>query len=377
MRVLKQLPPLAIGNEDYVFLEDTCRRLLTDGRRLAADGTPLYFPDSAGKYPACWTRDFCYMVEYAGRLLPPVELLAGLDYLLAGQREDGVVPDRGRPDGTPVYCAGPEDRPLGAAPPTDNAQFLVKLLDAYYELTGDAAAFLERAPALRRSLESVPLNPEGLVYVDPNRPHPGYGFTDMIAKTGKELFSSLLYWEACRRLALRMQELEEHEEARDWFEAAELTSLHLPQFRDELTGLFWAASQDCHQHDLWGSVYAVVLRVASKTQSRAIAEYLLENRELIFWRGHMRHLPRGQYWERFLGEVPPDTYQNGAYWAVPVGWAAQTLALVNAAAARALVSEVLAFWREHEVCECISPDSQPAGPGYLASAANLLGAVTP
>ena len=34
-----------------------------------------------------------------------------------------------------------------------------------------------------------------------------------------------------------------------------------------------------------------------------------------------------------------ETYQNGGFWTVPVGWTAQTLALVDAEAAEALVAE--------------------------------------
>jgi hypothetical protein len=377
MRLIKQLPPIAINREDYDFLEATCRRLLEGARRVAADGTALELPDTEGRYPACWTRDFCCAVEGAGRLLTPAEILGAIDYLLARQREDGVIPERVRPDGVPVYLAGPEDQPLGLDPPTDNAQFMVKLLDAYYVLTGDGRGFVERSAALARALESVPLNVEGLVYVDRNRPHAAYGFTDCVAKSGKELFSTLLYWEATRRLALRLQELEEHEEARIWFEAADLTIHQIPQLYDPEARLFWAASEDCRQYDLWGTVYAVVMRVASKTQSRLIGEFLLENRERVFWRGHMRHLLKGEYWEKLLVEVPRDSYQNGAYWAVPAGWAAQTVALVDPEAARGLISEVLSVWREEDVYECISPAGEHLGPGYVASAANLLADVTP
>ena len=377
MRKLKQLPPVAVDREDYEFVGAASRRLLAEARVVAADGTALYFRDTGGKYGACWTRDFCYMVEGAGPLLPAAEVLGVIDYLLAGQREDGVMPDRVRADGVPVYLAGPEDQPLGLGPPVDNAQFLVKLLDAYYVLTGDALAFLERGAALFRALESVPLNVEGLVEVDPNRPHPGYGFTDMVAKTGEELFCSVLYWEAARRLARRLQELEEHEDARIWYEAAELAINHIPELYDEDSRMYWAASEGCRQHDLWGTMYAVVMRVTSKTRSRAFAEFLRENRELVFYRGHVRHLLRGEYWRRLLAPVERDRYQNGAYWAVASGWAAQTVALVDPELARGLVHEVVDLWREEDVYECISPDGDRNGPGYVASATNLLGAIRP
>ena len=89
------------------------RAVLQACRRVADDGTPVYFPDGSGHYAALWTRDFCYLVEGAGALLPADEILAGIDYLLAGQSPDGVIPDRMQPDGTPIYLAGPPDAPCG------------------------------------------------------------------------------------------------------------------------------------------------------------------------------------------------------------------------------------------------------------------------
>lgn len=197
--MLKQLPPVRISPEDYQFIEQTCRKLLREGRQVADDGTPLYYP--GGEYEACWTRDFCYMVEGAGQLIPQDEILDGIDYLLAGQREDATIPDRVRPDGVPVYYPGPDDAPLATAPPTDNAQFIVKLLAGYVDLSGNLDVFLARREKLYDAMESIPRSNDGLVYIDPNRPRSPYGFTDTIAKTGNVLFSSLLYWEACQRLA--------------------------------------------------------------------------------------------------------------------------------------------------------------------------------
>ncbi|HEY3396683.1 MAG TPA: hypothetical protein VGM19_03390 [Armatimonadota bacterium] len=376
LRSIKLLPPVPIDPDEYQYLEDTCRRLLAGARREAHDGTPIYCPDTAGVYEGCWTRDFCHMVEYAGGLLPPEEVLAGIDFLLAGQREDGTIPDRVRLDGTPVYFAGPEDAPLGSAPPADSALFMAKLLDAYYLHTGDAAGWLQRLPQLLRAMETVPLNVEGMVYVDANRPHPSYGFADTVALTGKVFFASLLWWESCRRLAVRLQELEDHEEARIWFDATEGPLKLLPELYDDEMNLYWAASEDGRQHDLWGSVYASVIRIASKRQARLIAEFLRDNADLTRQHGSLRHLLRGEYWQRLLTPVPPETYQNGAYWTVPSGWLVQTIALVDMVAAQDLVSEILATWREQgEVYECLSPYDDPRVPGYVVSATNLLGAV--
>ncbi len=369
----KHLPQLGISPDDYEFIEQTCQELLARVRHTAEDGTALYFP--GGRYNACWTRDFCYMVEGAGRLIPSEEILACIDFLLRGQRGDGAMPDRVESDGKAIYMAGPEDAPLGEDPPTDNAQFMVKLVGAYVDLTGEYAAFLERREQLYEAMAQVPRADDGLVVIDRNRPHAPYGFTDNVAKTGKVFFSSLLYWEACRRLAELCAHCEYHEEAHEWYEPAEQLKRSLDQFYDREYGLYRAASGECNQIDLWGSAYACVVRVASKSRARTIGQFFCQAPEVSLWHGHVRHLPVGEYWERMLVEIEPETYQDGAFWAVPSGWVAQAMATYDQAAARDLISNVLGVWREEGVFECISPYAAPKDEGYAASAACILGAV--
>jgi len=373
--ILKQLPLVGISADDYEYVEATCREVLAGVRHSADDGTPLYFP--GGPYEACWTRDFCYMVEGAGKLIPAEEIVAGIDYLLAGRREDGVIPDRVRSDGTPVYLAGPEDAPLGGDPPTDNAQFMVKLVAACMELTGDYEVFLQRRDQLYDAMEQVPRTDDGLVRIDRNHPHSSYGFTDTVAKTGKIFFSSLLYWEAARKLAKLCAITEHHDEAHTWYEQAEPLAQSLEQFYDEEYGLYRAASGQCNQLDLWGSAYAAVLRLGSKNRERQTGQFFCDMPEVSLWRGHVRHLPAGEYWEELLTDIAPETYQNGAYWAVPSGWVAQVMALYDEDAARNFIAELLEVWRTEGVYECISPYAAPRVASYAASATCLLGAVRP
>jgi glycogen debranching enzyme len=370
------LQPLNIPPQEYETLVELARECLANCRAPADDGTVLFRPDGAGHYDAMWTRDFCYMLEGAGKLMDPGEALAAIDYLIAGQREDGAIPDRRQPDGVSVYRAGPVERPLGDECPTDNPQFLVKAVAAYAGLTGDVRAFLDRRDALYRAMDSVPLSPDGLVFVDPNRPHSAYGFTDCIAKTGKVFFSSALYWEACQTLAKLCARAENHDEAHDWYERAERCRPRLGDFWDEDVGMFRAASEDCRQIDLWGSVYASVTRVASKTQARRVGEFFLANWDRCIFNGHLRHLAAREYWQRLLADIGRDRYQNGGYWATPSGWLAQTIALVDNDAARRIISELISDFSEHGVCEWISAEEHVL-PGYAASVANVLGAVQP
>ena len=369
------IPKIRAPGEDFDWLKEECLRLLDACRVQAADGTVIYRPDGGGHYDALWTRDFCYMAEGAKQLIPSEHIAVGIDYLLARQRDDGAIADRVEADGTPIFCAGPRDRPLGSAPPTDNPQFLVKLVSEHVFGHGDTGFFEERMDRLWRALGSVPTRADGAVYVDPASPHSSYGFTDTVAKTGAVFFSTLLLWEAWQLMGTMCRRCEDHEAAHGAYEEAERTHRALSQFWDEEPQAFVAATHDCRQIDLWGSAYAVRIGAVGSSQRRRIARLLADSYEECVLRGHVRHLPAGEYWERLLMPVPQDTYQNGGYWAVPSGWVARCLVSADyAELAHRLVRELIAEFREGGVCEWIS-ETQRVLPGYVASATLLLDAV--
>jgi hypothetical protein len=369
------IPKTRIPGEDYEWLREECLRLLSECRVEASDGTVLYRPDGGGHYDALWTRDFCYMVEGARALIPQDHTAAGIDYLLARQREDGAVPDRVGADGVAVFTAGPADAPLGTQPPTDNPQFLVKLTHDYVWSTNDVPFVEERLERLWRALESVPTQPDGAVYVDPAAPHSSYGFTDTIAKTGAVLFSTLLLWEAWQLMGKLGRRCEDHEAAHEAYEKADKTHRALGQFWDEGRQAFIAATGDCRQVDVWGNAYAVRIGAVGSSHRHRIAQFLAEAYDAYALRGHVRHLLAGEYWERLLIPVEPDTYQNGGYWAVPSGWVARCLAGSDRPElAGRLARQLIDEFREGGVCEWIS-ETQRAVPGYVASAALLLDAV--
>jgi len=367
------LRPIEIDAEQHRRLERIARQCLEAARVDASDGTVIYQPDGSGYYSGMYVRDFCYAVEGAGHLMAPGEIAAAIDYLFSRQREDGLMPNRVEPDGTAIYVVS-ELHPALAKPPTDNAQFAVKLVKAYVDLTGDYELFVAWRNALTDAMARVPLSNEGLVFVEVSDPHSAYGFTDTVAKTGKVLFSSLLYWEACLLLATMAQKAEDHDMAHTWFEAAEHTGRALPEFLDHRTNMFRAATEDCRQADLWGSAYAGVIRAASKTETKRIAEFFFDNYEDCILRGNVRHLPGQQTWERMLTEVAPGTYQNGGYWATASGWVAMVLDRLDPESARMFVGEAIDELEEGRAPEWIN-EQQRAVPLYVASAANLLRAV--
>ncbi len=368
------LRPVEMDGAQVERLEAIARRCIGSARTRADDGTWLLTPAGSGKYSGMYTRDLCYAVEGAGHLMPPEEMAAAIDYLIARRRDDGLMPNRVEADGQAVYVVN-ENAPALNHPPTDNAQFATKLVDAYVDHTGDYDLFLRHENALMAAMETVPLSEDGLVWIDPANPHPGYGFTDTVAKSGEVLFSSLLYWEACMVLAKMCQRVEDHEGAHTWFEAAEHTGRALHEFYEEQDGMLRAARADCEQIDLWGSAYAGVVRAISKSETKRVGAWLFDHYDGCFLRGCMRHLPRPECWRRMLADYEPDRYQNGGYWPVATGWAAMVLERYDHDTAVMLLEDAIEVLDEEDAPEWIN-QREADGLLYVASAANVLAAVT-
>jgi acetyl esterase/lipase len=358
------------------WLEQKTASLLRGCQVDAADGTKLFTPDGQGNYRALWTRDFAYMVENAGDLIPPGDVEAALRFLIRGVRADGAAPDRVRPDGVAVYVAGPEDNPLGE-PNIDNAQFLVIAVHAHLNRSPATARFRlvrEWSEPLQRAMNYIPRSPAGLVFNDPQKPHSPYGFTDTVGKTGELLFESLLYWQAARRLAHWLDLYGEPVSAAELRQRAALIETNLVRLWDEGAGAFVAASQDCRQVDIWGNAYALWLDFPLGAKRDRVLDFLVQNRDRFVWRGQVRHLLRGEHWQRLLTPVAPERYQNGAYWATASGWVIWALAQRDTGLARRMWAELIADFRHHGVFECVNEGYRQLD-SYVVSAANPLAAL--
>lgn len=358
------------------FLTQQARLLLKGCQVPAKDGTSLYTPDGKGNYKALWTRDFTYMVENAGDLMPPDQVEACIKYLIAGVRKDGAAPDRVRPDGVPVYAAGGEETPVGE-PNIDNAQFLVIAADTF--LNGlpkkDAPRrFLDWAPQLKMAMDYIPRDPSlGLVFNTPDKPHSPYGFTDCIGKTGCLLFESLLYWTACERLERWYRLAGEPDSARDFKKRARAIERAISTLWDEKSGAFLAATKDCRQIDIWGNAYAIWLDFPLGAKRASILAFLEREYPHYVWRGQVRHLLQGQNWQRLLVPVQPERYQNGAYWATASGWVMYAISKRNPNLARIMWNDLIADFQSGGICECVNEGYRQL-PSYVASATNPLAA---
>lgn len=366
---------LSRRSENLVWITQTARKLLQGCQVRAHDGTTLYTPDGKGNYAALWTRDFAYMAENATDLVPSEHIEACIRYILRGQREDGAIPDRVRPDGMPVYVAGPENNPLGE-PNLDNPAFLVITADIYWRRTAPnkrKALYHEWSAALDKGMNYIPRSAHGLVTNNPQKPHSPYGFTDCIAKTGELFMESLLYWTACRRMERWHRQYGNIRRAEEYRQRASQVETNIARLWDDRTGAFFAASVDCKQIDIWGNAYAVAIGFPLGNRKAKIQRLLAQRIADYVWKGQIRHLFKGEYWQRLLTPVSRDRYQNGAYWATASGWVLQAIHPVEPDLAEQTFDELIADFQQHGVFECVHPEYRQLD-SYVVSACNPLGA---
>lgn len=342
----------------------------------AHDGTVLYTPDGEGNYHALWTRDFAYMVANAWDLFPVEDIRACITILLGGQREDGCVPDRVQADGLAVYSAGSVERPLGA-PPTDNSQFMVNLVYTYVTRTGDVPFALKVLHQLRIALDYIPLSTRGLVVIPACYRRSPYGFTDTIGKTGELLFSSLLYWQACKEMAEICVMC--GVDAAVFVSRADKVVANLDVLWDPVHGAYLAATETCAQVDVWGNAYTIACGFLDDehtltSRKVAVLDFLQSRYADYVFKGQVRHLLKGTYWERTLMPVTPGSYQNGAYWATASGWVITALAQRDSGLAVRMLQELVTDFKTNGIHECVG-DAYAKLNHYVVSITNPLGAV--
>ena len=156
---------------------------------------------------------------------------------------------------------------------------------------------------------------------------------------------------------------------------------------------------------MWGSGLAVYLGAGTHAQRSTIAASLATNATKIFRWGQARHLPLPLCWEvagvQHRGAANPNScsstgkegwckgkpcgsYQNGGYWATPLGWLLPAVAAHNTTLAVALLHDALEDFKRHGINEAVNHEfvysyPPPVAPnttyvgalGYLASAASV------
>lgn len=351
-------------------MKEVTRKILDGSVIMAKNGVKMYTPDGLGNYAALWTRDFAYMVEYAGDLLPVDDVKRCLQYLMDGAAKNGWIPDRVDANGNAFYTAG--DCHFPALPNLDTGTYLVIAVDCYLQsLPKDAAQeqFALWKDVLCKSIDCLPVDDFGLVLNDTQPAHSPYGFTDCIRKTGSLAFETLLLWRALKILSKWLGA--EGGKYRMWIRSIEEN--FCKTFWDE-RGMLLAGTGIGRQIDVWGSCLAISVGFPLENEKKqAIARWLIDHYDGIVQRGQIRHLPEGEFWEETFIEVEPGTYQNGAFWATPTGWFVDAIIDADRGLAERTIQDVLKDFRENGVFECINGDYRKLDT-YVVSATNVYGA---
>ena len=227
---------------------------------------------------------------------------------------------------------------------TDAAQFFVKLVYQDFLRTKDAAFVASALEPMKRAMDSTPREPHGMVWIDPKQWHTGYGFTDSVGKSGQELYSSLLYWECCGYLAEMARAAGKDEYVADFTARAKLIEQNIDDLKDEKTGLYFAASGDCRQLDVWGNAYLVYIGFPDTARRLRICRYLAEHYDQYVHAGQVRHLFGKEHWRRIVAGTGPETYQNGGYWGTASGWVAYAIAQVDPPLASRMLGDMIDYY---------------------------------
>lgn len=348
------------------WLRAKSKEMIQASRRTMKDGVAAFPPQVGSGYEAFWLRDYAYMLEGCIDAFSDKELRDACLVFVKAQQADGACVDCVKFDGTPIYKPGYGR--MGENPVADGSQFTLDVAWHTHRRLQDRELVQQIIDRLVKAMEVVPRNrTSGLVLIDPSKDWDRcpYGFSDTVRKKGEVLFCSLLYVQAARQLADLLEVVGRTEEARTWRRDADRVAAGIREtFWDDSTGLFRAATVQCREHDLWGSAFAVYLGVTTPEQSLAVAKYFKTHYQEIVQRGQLRHLPGGVYWEK---GGPKDKYQNGGYWATPVGWFVYTLDLVDSRLADQTLLDLVNDFQRRGVTEWVFGE-HTAVPNYLASA---------
>ena len=312
------------------------------------------------------------------------------------------IPDHLTLSGEPCWFPGANagfdqgDGKFGYLPPADNPFWFIQMVREHWRLTGNAALFQSQIKtawgtqtieeACVRAFNSVETDTNGLVIVSSGATdwRVDWGFADTVRKSGACLMPSVLRWRAAKDLVFLYAAVGDRTNIAKYDDIARNLSVAIanafyhPLEKDngKDVGMLYSATGQGHKDDIWASAYAVAVGAVRTRTAVAVAQHL----RLLYQAGgtvvdgYVRPLPlsgpTGGYWEQT--QTPPDTYQNGAYWAFPTGWYIAALLSIDRSAAEQLLDEFVASLEAHRAAgapyQCIFPAKQYTRlPNYCAS----------
>ena len=344
-------------------------------------GATLLQPSGRCAYPAFWLRDHALSVA-SGFITFEEQRHALLLAAQTQQAEDwrtpagsfvpkGAIADHVTFGGEAVFFPGTLDAKVqssawGTLPSLDDHFLFVDMAWEYCQQTGERGILSEviAGSTLLERLElafAVPRSRLGteLVWCDEIDRGTSFGFLDAVVHTGELLFASVLRQQAARQLA----ELTGNPK---YSAIAKAIGRSLPEVLAHSGGLLRASTGLSGQPDVFGSAYAVYSGAVEGKARAAICSRLADAYQAgtLALRGSVRNVlttddfSAQSAWERTVGPIPLNEYQNGAYWSPPTGWVCFAIAQENEPLAKKLADEYLAELREGDFrkgADCGSP----------------------
>ncbi len=356
--------------QEYIpWMKSYTEGLVESNRGELDNGTTVFFADKKKHYNLIFTRGFAYIYQFAGKLIKHEDAKSFLEYQLAGQRADGCMPDRVNSEGLAIYSPGSKDSPL-ADHAMDNGAFIASSVYHYVKNSNDLDFFKKHEPALRRGMDFINRAPNGLVFNKPENPQCVYGFTDIVKKTGYLLFTSVLYYDAC----LQLEELSRKTgvgDAEQYASRAKLIKENIGILWDKHSGAYYAASDQCHQYDVWGTAFVLNHPgLATAEQEKRALDFLEDNYSRYVEKGQIRHLLEPEVWESTFVYRAAGVYQNGAYWATPLAWYIPVIAKRDPDLASQTLKDCLQDFQKRGIYEWVNGGVKVL-PDYFVSAASV------
>ena len=163
------------------WLQERSTSMIQASSVLMPGGATAFLPQVGTQYDGFWLRDFAYMLEGNIGAFTNQQLEADGQLFINSMRWDGDGVDSVALNGTPFD--EPNGGQQGSTPVADGCQFTIDVVWRIYQRTGDASFVTRNLVALEKCIAAVQIDPaNGLVYDDST--HSGYGFTDLVPKTG-------------------------------------------------------------------------------------------------------------------------------------------------------------------------------------------------
>ncbi|MFA6566818.1 MAG: hypothetical protein WCS96_01270 [Victivallales bacterium] len=331
---------------NYSWLRTKAKEILSLSGHTAYNGARIWTPGYNELYNnRTYPRDFFYMADACGDLLTPDEIRGEIELFLRAQGSDGRIPNC-------VYIDGKTVNWL-----FDNSQFLVNLLYLYVERSGDMTFFLKHYAAFERAMAFLPLHPVVHLVCSRYDGKKMYGFNDTINIDGCDLFCSLLYYEASKKLSLLFDKgrMYDHREYWDRESARVQSGLKMLYNNREFYLSCFSPTGQRHVNvkpSVWGSAFSVYIEQSSEIEKQEIGGWLIGNYNLCVFRGQVRHLLKPNYWDD--ADCLPETYQNGGFWAAPFDWVQTVIRSFNCGLANQMLTDIMDDFQEYGINEVVN-----------------------